>query len=251
MPERSETSREVRVRVGGGLRLEATLPKSLTAAQLAARHARIEELAALLRPLAKDKAHIGRGLLAKLARASHADAEKLEKAVRRFIREPAAPGAPEAATSDKTFDEFALHWATNGLAEEFPRKVDPLVPDTVKSNLSRVRNLPKSFRAKRLVAITMADCDSALDAIPKTAESKSTVRHYAQVIQTVLRKAVHPAGLIPVDKYPLPFKWLPATGAPPSYPILYPADVVALLSCLRIPNWRRVLYAFAIYEGMR
>lgn len=250
MVERLNINREIRVRVGGKLRLETTIPKSLTATQATTRRARVEELAALLRPLGKPL--VGKGLLGKFARApAGEEADKLERAVRRFIREPAKV-EPAAPVSSTTFKDFGLHWASNGLAAEYPRQVRALSPSTVRSNTSLIVNLCKlPFGKLQVAAITKADCDKALDALPKSADSNSTVRHYGQAIQTVLRRAVHPAGLIAADKYPLPIKWLPPSGNPPSFPILYPTDVVMLLSCLSIPAWRRVLYGFAIYEGMR
>lgn len=241
--------REVRLRLGGKKRLEGRMPKTLTATQLDSRRARLEELAALLRPL-KEPA-VGVGLLRKLMYSATTDeAQKLEKAIRRFASEPAE--SRTAPASGIIFREFAHHWASNGLAKEYPNYVDELADTTVRGNTSLVRNLCKTALGNlQLARITKADCDAALAKLPPTVKTRAARRHHAQVIQTVLRRAVHPAGHIAADKYPLPLKWLPPTGDPPSYPILYPTDVVMLLSCLSIPGWRRMLYGFAIYEGMR
>lgn len=242
--------RKIRVRVGHkGRRLEVWMPKTLTEAQLKTRRALIMDLAASLRPIPDPKGK-SRALLARLAlEAKSEEVPKLEKAIRRFIREPAAAPA-DAPVSSVTFREFALHWATNGLADEYPRHVRRLKPTTMRGNKSMVAWLNKEIGHIPLVRLTKADCDRALDKLPK-GSSNSTVRHHAQVIQTVLRRAVHPANIITQEQYPLPHKWLPPTGKPPSFPFLYPQDVIMLLSCSMVPTWRRVLYALAIYEGQR
>lgn len=242
--------RKIRLRLGGKKRLEGRLPKQLSASQRESRKAKLEVLASLLRSLPKDQA--GERMLRKLLKATDpAEALKLEKAIRRYVSEPATAAEAEP-TSSVTFREFGLLWASNGLHEQFPRYVRKLGTESVRVNTAYVLYLSKTIGDVPLVRFTAADAKRALASVPATAVASATVRHYAQVIQTVIRKAMHPAEIIPADKYPLPVVgFLPKIDAPPSYPILYPADVAALLRCLSIPVWRRMLYGFAIFEGMR
>lgn len=228
------------------------MPKSLHAAQMVARRRLVEELAALLRGIEGDH-KAGKAMLTKLARTpSVDDAHKLEKAVRRFVREPATAAPLVIVKQTPTFKDFGLRWATNELHAEYPRYVRELKEKSVKNNKTRVLTLSRVIGDVRLGDFTLENAKQALDELPETAQSAQSVRHYAQVIQTVLRKAVHPAGIIAPKDYPLPVVgFLPKLDAPPSYPILYPSDVVALLRCNAIPTWRRVLYGFATFEGMR
>lgn len=241
--------REIRVRLGNGRRLECAVAKELKDSQVEARRECIKELAKMLRDIG-ESSEVPYRLLLKLAHAPNADeAGKLEKSIRRYVSEPKK--VPVAIAKSKTFGEFALHWATGGLFEEHPRKVRERGADTIKVDVSRVRTLNKIIGGIALTDFTEKDANRALDNLPEDVESSSTIRHYAQIIQTVLRRAVSPGGFIDPKAYPLGDKFLPPVGAPPSFPILYPNDAVMLLSCKSIEDWKRMLYGFAIFEGMR
>lgn len=248
-----QSSREIRVRVGGGLRLEATIPSSLTAPQVAARRARVEELAALLRPLEAKHAKMGRAMLAKLVRAKAGDeAAKLEKAVRRFVREPQVASATAAApVSLITFKQFGMHWASGGLYDEYPRQWKKRhEPVTIKNNESRVRILSEFIGDTPIVKLTHDDIKKALAELPDE-YTGTTYRHFCQVVQTILRRAITPAGILDAKAYPLPWQgFLPPTSTPPARGILYPADDLKLMRG-DAPLWRRVLYGLADREGIR
>jgi integrase len=241
--------REVRVRVGKSRRVECMFPMGLLPAQLSSRRALVDDLAASLRHI-EDPKGVSASLLTKLIKARETEeVRKLEKAIRRFISEPAS--APKEPSSLVTFGEFGLHWATGGLADEYPRFVRKLAPKTMSCNIGKIKFFQPIIGHIALVKFTLADAMRALDDLPDAADSDASFRHYAQVIQTVIRRAVNPAGIIAADKYPLGLKFLPPLGSPPSYPILYPEDVGMLLSSKKLEAWKRMLYGFAIYEGMR
>lgn len=243
------TDREIKTRLGGGSRLECAVAKELTATQAEIRIELVNELARSVRKL-KGPKDVAYRLLLKLAHAPNTDeASKLEKSIRRFISEPKK--VPVVIAQSKTFAEFGLHWATGGLFAEYPRKVRSRGDRTMKVDASRVRVLNKLIGDVPLATFTEADANRALDNLPDDAESASTIRHYAQVIQTVIRRAVSPGGIIDPKAYPLGMKFLPPIGTPPSFPILYPNDVTMLLGCESIDAWKRMLYGFAIFEGMR
>lgn len=240
---------EIKLRLGKNGRLECAFAKGLTEQQVERRRALIKELAADIRRLEDTKGQAVT-LLTKLAHAPNSEeAGKMEKAIRRFISEPKKV-SPVAAKS-VTFKEFAIKWGSGELHKEYPRKVRFRGEQTINVDMCRVRKLNELIGDIPLVDFTEADAERALDHLPDDAESSSTIRHYAQVIQTVIRRAISPGNIIHPTKYPLRIDFLPPLGTPPMFPILYPNDVRMLLGCRKIELWKRMLYAFAIYEGMR
>lgn len=242
---------EIRIRLGGGKRLERNIPKTLTQAQADAREKLINELARVLRSAGDAKtAHI---MLSDLATARSVDeGAKLEKAIRRFVREQAGRGSAAPQPHLVTFREFGMRWASGELAKQYPHYIRPPSESHIRNNLSRVSKLCETLGEIPIVMLTHEDAKRALAAATRLPSSSTTFRHYAQVIQSILRKAVEPCGLIKVEKYPLPWKgFLPIIEAPPAYPILYPKEDAGLLGTTDIPPWRRVLYGFAVREGMR
>lgn len=245
---------EVRERLGGSVRLEATIPRALGALRAGTRARLVEELCTSVRGLSlrSDQRQTARKVLRRLVRAETTEAAaKLEKVVRQFMRE----GPKEAPAPAKlvTFREFGLRWATGELYEEFPLYVRKTTPKTRKNYKTRVLALSAWIGDVPLAHFTNADAQRALKALMKKDPDlgRQSLRHYAQVIQSVIRKAVHPGGLIEATKYPLPVKgFLPILDNPPTYPILYPNDVVTLMRG-PAPVWRKLLYAIAIYEGLR
>lgn len=239
--------REIRVRVGDGGRLECMVPKGLAPAAVSSRMELVKELASLFRS-AKGKGRAAKSMLYELAQCTDRDeARRLEKAIRRFQTERL--DATPAEVIGDTFKEFANKWLDGVLASQKPDYVEKLDEQTVRVNRSRVNWLIATIGNVRMASFTKEDADKAMANLPPGAKSRSTRRHYAQVIQTVVKTAVHPFNLLKAN--PLPENFLPTTGAPPSYPVLYPDDVRALLSCGKIPPWRRVLYALSIYESLR
>lgn len=239
--------REIRVRVGDGGRLECMVPKGQAAAAVVSRIALVKELAALFRSR-KGKGRAAKSMLYELSQcADREEAKKLEKAIRRFSTEK-LDGATKDVAGD-TFREFANKWLDGTLAQQKRDYVEVLDEQTVRVNRSRVNWLCDTIGNVHMAGFTKEHADKAMANLPARARSRSTRRHYAQVIQTVVKTAVHPFNLLATN--PLPENFLPTTGSPPSYPVLYPDDIRALLSCGKVPLWRRVLYALSIYESLR
>jgi integrase len=239
------------LRVGGGERLEVTMPKALGERRAEQREKRLKELAALLRPLPVHAE--SKRLMRLLAVASDPElADKYEKVIRRFVREPKKAAPESTGAKLVTFREFGLHWATGGLHAEFPRYwKKPHEDSTIKTNVARVRKLSEFIGDIPIVQLTYEQVKSALGELPDE-DTGTTYRHFCQVIQTILRRAIEPAGILAPTAYPLPWmKFLPPTSTPPAHGILYPADDLRLLRGKHAPLWRRVLYGFAMREGMR
>lgn len=239
--------REIRVRVGGkGERLECMVPKELAPAAVSSRIALVKELASLFRS-AGGKSRAAKSMLYELSLCKdREEAKKLEKSIRRFAIEKLSD-TPKEVVGD-TFKGFANKWVDGVLHRQRPDYVDLLDEQTVRVNRSRVNLLVGSVGNVRMASFTKAHADKAMAALPEGL-SRATRRHYAQVIQTLVKTAVHPFNLLASN--PLPENFLPSLGNTPSFPVLYPNDVRALLSCGKVPLWRRVLYALSIYESLR
>lgn len=248
----------IRLRVGGDVRLECNAPTTLTELQLGKRKRDLELLRNDLLPLG-DHGKV-RELLLLVAKAPTTEAAALQsKLALRYLKEKqslaartvAVPGVP-------TFQEFATRWATDELASDprfaaYKKKLTHAA-ETRRTNQSLLAPINRVIGHIPLTRLTEADCRRAVapDALPAKAESSSTVRAYYQVLQTVLRTAMSPCGIITQKQYPLPvLGWLPPIGTPPSYPLIYPRDMARLLGNADLPLWRRVLYGMALSEGPR
>src|SRR4030095_9284054 len=153
---------------------------------------------------------VSKNLLRELAFAEDADqVRKIENSIRRFVTEPRQV---EAAKSKLvTFGEFSMRWATGQLHTEYPLRVKFREPVTIKNDVSRTRAVNRLIGHIPLINLTFKDAEGAINSLPETMRSKTTKRHCAQVIQTVVRYATTVEMHIPVDKYPLPIKFLPPT----------------------------------------
>jgi integrase len=241
------------MRVGGAVRLECTAPATLTEPQMRKRQAALETLRNDLLPLG-NHATI-RDLMRGVALAPTVEAGALqEKLARRFAKERLQQTEPVGKPAHLvTFGEFGLKWASGKFHEEFPDHEDPPTAETIRGNLSRLAYINRSIGRIPLARLTLEDAQRAMlkENLSPRCKSRTTRRHYAQIIQTVLSRAVAPAGLITEQQYPLPrVGWLPAIATPPSHGIIYPADD-AMLMRGPAPLWRRFLYGFEIREGLR
>lgn len=239
------------MRVGGGVRLECTAPGVLTESQIEKREAALKGLRDDLLALG-DHAKI-RELMRGVALAPTPAAASLqEKLARRFVKDELKRIGPVGAGPRLvTFREFGLHWASGDFARANPDLGDPPTAETSRINLARIAYIINTIGHIPLARLTYEDAKAAMkpENLPKHCKSRTTRRHYAQIIQTVLARAVAPAGLIPVS--PLPRDgWLPTIAPPPSHGIIYPNDD-AMLMRGPVPMGRRILYGFEIREGLR
>ena len=248
----------IRLRVRGDVRLECSAPSSLTVLQLEKRKRDLALLRNDLLPLG-DNIKV-RSLLELVCKAETAEAAALQsKLALRYMREQreqvsrsvSVPGVP-------TFQQFATLWVTNALAADpryaaYKKKLTHSAT-TRRTNPSLLAPINRVIGHIPITRLTEADCRRAVAPgnLPEKAESSSSVRAYYQILQTVLRVAMSPCGLLTQKQYPLPvIGWLPPIGTPPSYPIIYPHDMARLLGNGDIPLWKRVLYGMALSEGPR
>ena len=145
-------------------------------------------------------------------------------------------------------------WTTGKLAERFPDHVR--VKKTSGDDrrilewLSKVRMPDGTTFGDRVVAsISLDDLDHVMGALPKTAESPASRRHYAQSLRKLLVYAVYPLRLLPT--LPIPKGWLPKNRSDKAKAWVYPSEDLALMRCTKVPIARRVFYGFLVREGMR
>lgn len=247
----------IRLRVGADVRLECSAPSTLTALQLDKRKRDLALLRNDLLPLG-DNLKV-RSLLELVCKAETTEAAALQsKLALRYVREQKAqasrtvsvPGVP-------TFQDFSTFWANNGVALDprysaYKEKVW-LGEHSVRICKSLLAPINRVIGHILITRLTEADCRRAVspENLPKRAKSGTTLRAYYQVLQTVLKRAMSPCGIITDKQYPLPRGWLPPVSAAPSFPLIYPRDMARLLGNAEIPLWRRVLYGMALSEGPR
>jgi integrase len=157
-----------------------------------------------------------------------------------------APTATPAGTTVRAhFDSwisgemFRKHGAVNGLKIKSSADVDRW----------RAEKYVYPAIGKKLVAdVTEQDIDAILAKIPSDRRA-GTRDKIVSLLRRGFDLAIVPARLRttnPVTRY-----HKPAKDAPKLFAYLFPAELLALLSCTAIPLGRRVLYALACYLGLR
>src|ERR1019366_889021 len=112
------------------------------------------------------------------------------------IKEPGLPSPKTGRRADITVEQLAKLWTSGELAEQYPDHVRvKRSSDTDAAMLTwlgKVR-LPDgtTFGARAVAAVTLDDCDHVMGALPKTAQSPSSRRQYAQALRKLLVYAVY------------------------------------------------------------
>lgn len=124
-----------------------------------------------------------------------------------------------------------------------------------------------AYRLKRYVYPVLGDkpvadiTETDIERIMREAESRARPlegkRHLSaatrfqlyQCMRRLFDLAVRPGRLR--ETSPVPDYLRPLKGKPKLYGFIYPAEMLALLKCRTIPLGRRVLYALAVYTGLR
>jgi integrase len=202
------------------------------------------------------------GMLRNVIRdACAADAEELRK-ISRVVERVVSGKGPGLSRllgvrrEGTTIEELAGLWTTEKLAETYPDHVRIKKPKQISNDkrifawLGKVR-MPdgSTFGARALADVTLDDCDHAMTALPKAAETTSTRRHYAQAIRKLLVYAVYPLRLR--EAVPIPKGWLPSGASGKAKSWVYPAEDLALMQCREVPLARRVFFGMLDREGFR
>jgi integrase len=153
-----------------------------------------------------------------------------------------------------TFEDFGKEWTGGKLAKRFPDQVREIIQDM--NELRLEKSIYPLIGAKRLDAITRADCDLVMRNLPtpkvkdgKPRElSRTTRRQYAGIMNRILNLA-ELAGYI--ERNPLPRGWLPKAAPRKRFPILYATEDQTLLACTKVWIGLRLFYGFLHREGMR
>jgi integrase len=183
---------------------------------------------------------------------------KIARVVERVAsgKEPALARAHGARREGTTVKELAELWTSGELAKEYPDHVRIKKPKQVSNDkrvsawLGKMRMPDGSTFGDRAVAdVTLDDCDHAMANLPKTAETSSTRRHYAQTIRKLLVYAVYPLRLR--EAVPIPKGWLPSGASGKAKGWIYPSEDLALMRCRKLPVARRLFFGTLDREGFR
>ena len=129
---------------------------------------------------------------------------KLARLVERIAtgKEPGLAQRHTARREGITIKELADLWTSGDLARDYPDhvRVKKTIGDDERQLgwLSKIRMPDGSmFGARAVASVTLDDCDHVMGALPKTAETPASRRHYAQSLRRLLVYAVYPLRLLP------------------------------------------------------
>ncbi len=196
---------------------------------------------------------------AKAADMAAALAERVRDGKHEHVGRARRPGRPTAATASratvKTLGEawtsgklFRDHGNVNGLREKASADVDGWRLARLYKVKTRGPSGP-DFGDLAIAEVREEDLERALVAAPDDDASGATRVHYYAVTRRLFELAIAPARLRtdnPCAKYLRPTK----DGAK-LFSYLFPAELLVLLACVAIPLGRRVLYALAVWTGLR
>ncbi|WP_437600292.1 tyrosine-type recombinase/integrase [Sorangium sp. So ce590] len=157
----------------------------------------------------------------------------------------APPAKPEGVTVRDHYEAWisgALlrdHGPVNGLREKASADVD---------RWRAARYIYPAIGDKLVHEVTEQDIERVMARVPRERREKTHTQLYS-LLRRGFDLAVMPARLrkdSPVTRYHRPPK-----GTAKLFAYLLPAEVLALLACVAIPIGRRVLYALAVYTGLR
>jgi len=178
--------------------------------------------------------------------------DELAATLRQVVK--VSPRAPERSDGKPTtFRELGDEWTSGRATERYPDHVK--AKSTAELDANRLEYLcGLNVEGVRLGSIPLAEftidhAEAAMRQLPKSAKTPATRRQWAQLIHRVLSLAEYPYRVIKAS--PLPRKFLPRAGEPPSFPFIFPSEDAKLLACPAVPLARRVLWGFLAREGCR
>lgn len=134
---------------------------------------------------------------------------------------------------------FRIHGAVNGLKIKKSADVDGWRLNA---------HVYPRIGALRIASVTEADIERVMASALKDWRPATRVQLYA-VLRRLFDLAIMPSRLRttnPVSRYVRPAK-----GRRILFSYLFPSELVTVLACLAVPLGRRVLYALAVYTGLR
>lgn len=241
-PLRTASGWELRLRLGGGVRLRLKMPP-LSLDEAERRSSRLEQMRDWLVEAGEREAAIE--LLTDAALQTD-DALFLEATL---VAQELAAGAVKspAPVAIRTFRDISEAWLDGRLHERYPDRVRPMGEKRLGQVTQRLGHICKSIGSIPLSRLTTADCEMALAALPKSIMT-STRSEYARLIPRVLNLAVLGGHL---DHTPLPSKWAPGRGPRREFQLLYPSEDAQLVACKHVEFGRRLLWGFLVREGLR
>jgi integrase len=177
-----------------------------------------------------------------------------EREIARVRREMAA-AAKADAEGRLTVQSFGERWTSGKLFETHGDVNKLKIKSTARDDRYRLAKYVYPVIGSIPVAsVTEQDIERVLAAAGRKGKGKTGgpwrgKLHLYQVLRRMFALAIRPGRLRETN--PVQDWMRPSTGAPKLFGFLYPSECLALLRCPAIPVARRVLYALAVYTGLR
>jgi integrase len=154
-----------------------------------------------------------------------------------------------------TVEQFGDLWTSGKLLElhgEVKGLKEKVSADDDKSRLKRY--VYPEIGATRVADVTEQDIERVMASAARRARGKRRLRQASkyqlyQVMRRLFDLAIRPGRLR--EDSPVPHYLRPGKDSQKLFSYLYPSEVLALLKCAAVPVGRRVLYALAVYTGLR
>ena len=184
-------------------------------------------------------------------------ARKLAGEISKKVRKQTRSEQRQRQATQPTVQQFGEQWTSGKLYEQHGEVNGLRLKKSASDDESRLSTHVYPLIGKRLVAeIEEVDIEYVMGEAPRRAAKKrgkplrqATKLQIYQVMRRLFDLARRPGRLRednPVAEYLRPSK-----DKPKLFAFLYPSEVLALLECTESPLARRILYALAIYTGLR
>lgn len=186
-----------------------------------------------------------------------ADRERMKVEISRRERARVRAELEAAESTRLTVQQFGERW-TSGELYRLHGEVKRLRPKaSAADDAERLASyVYPVIGDKRVADVTEIDIERVLAEAPTRFRERrgremqpATKRHVYQVMHRLFDLAVRPGRLR--EDSPVGEHLKPAAGSPKLYGYLFPAELLQLLACRKVPVARRVLYATATYTGLR
>jgi len=167
---------------------------------------------------------------------------------------------PTVATTGSSVRELTTDWTSGKLYEQYGavNRLRPIASAkinawTLAKHALGVRTRGArgpEFGDLRVAEVTPDDVGKVMAALPRDQAAQSRLHMY-QRLRRVFDLAEYPCRLREEGTNPVKRYMRPERDEDKLYCYLYPSEVLALLASAKIPLGRRVLYAVAVYTGLR
>jgi integrase len=172
--------------------------------------------------------------------------ERIQREALVLPKKVSVPADPEAIITVRQLGEA---WTSGEMLKKYGQLNGLRMKRSMKTDRYMLRrDVYPILGDKHVVQVTDTDIDSVMAKAPSEWSPRSRQKLYL-LLHRLFDLAIAPVRLrkdSPVTSY-----HRPRIGRPKLFSYLYPKELLALLACKAIFLWRRVLYALAVYTGLR